>query len=83
MGTNLNEEKLGAHAQEHHIAVDKLLFIPSREEARLIYQIINRIITFYWELYPAARFVRGGFTAPKCKACKYRIQRCLSSIELF
>ena len=30
--TSVKEEKLGAHAQEHHIAVEKLLFIPSREE---------------------------------------------------
>lgn len=32
------EEKLGAHAQEHHVAVDKLLFIPSREEVRQLVQ---------------------------------------------
>jgi len=30
------EEKLGAHAQEHHVAVDKLLFIPTREEVLTI-----------------------------------------------
>jgi len=29
-------ERLGAHSQEHHVAVDKLLFVPSREEVMFL-----------------------------------------------
>lgn len=45
------EEKLGAHAQEHHVAVDKLLFIPSREEVGTWLSFNNFIVSFnsYWE----------------------------------
>jgi len=35
------EEKLGAHAQEHHVAVDKLLFVPSREEGKDTAQLFS------------------------------------------
>ncbi|XP_067932501.1 WD repeat-containing protein on Y chromosome-like isoform X2 [Watersipora subatra] len=36
-----SDEKLGAHAQEHHVAVDKLLFIHSREEGKDTAQLFS------------------------------------------